>query len=63
MQAANVEDDKAGEERAAQRGSERILAKARAQRKRREQQRQVLIPPQSVQVEETERVHSADEGD
>lgn len=37
-----MEEGKLGEERAAQRGSERVLAKARAQRKRREQQRQVL---------------------
>ena len=35
-----MEDDREGEERAAQRASERVLAKARAQRKRRELQRQ-----------------------
>ena len=38
-----MEEDKLGEERAAQRGRERVLAKARAQRKRREQQRQVGV--------------------
>lgn len=36
-------DEGPSEERAAQRGSDRILAKARAQRKRRELQREVRI--------------------
>ena len=38
-----TEDDAAAEERAAQRGAERVLSKARAQRKRRELQRQVRL--------------------